>query len=499
MKAPAKVSDDNPDGSAGNAVSRRGLLAAAPVATAAAASYEPFEAYLTRSQRTDLGSGLAQVDMTDALQRAIDGPAGAASTHVALSPASVLRVLGTVYLPANVTIDLGGSLLRGNGGNTLFETGMRSAGRTRSNFSAPNETQIVFKSEVANGAIADAGIAFRLQNFCEGSALTNLRMTNVRQPLYARRCFFASFRRLVARASTPTRPAIAFRFDDAVNAIDLNGLVSEGYKTGFWFDGQKGGTLIQNCSVENGEDGMVFLDPTAALTLAGNYFENLSGAGLRFGPRSAHDNVFVSGNWFYGTKIAVEGPTVRSGTWGRNNALAAATVILGSTRSTGLTVEIPDGQGQSDLRTGLPPAYRLGAGVLVDHVRSVHAPATIAVRGRVHNGPIPHSYEGSGGRPTAGTIPFCTYSVASGNVPTLVIDTPIQHSPFEMLGYAFEITTASGVVSMAGVIAGLHAIAAGTSPKEVVVVEHEDRVRLVIRSFSASDLPLRVTGVVRHL
>lgn len=491
-------------------ISRRRLLATAPVVAplivtqasadqASGPGTKAFDSYLTSSQRADLMSGLGQIDMTDALQRAIDASGGQKPVEVMLEPSNVLRVLGTVYIPPNVTIDLGSAVIKGAGNNTLFETGMRNGGKTSSNFDAPNETQIVFKSSVSNGSLTEAGLGFRLQNFCEGSALTNIRMSGLRQGLYARRCFFASFRRLVARAHGRGGAAIAFRFDDAVNAIDLNGLVSEGYRTAFWFDGQKGGTLVQNCSAENGIDGMVFLGPTAAVTLSGNYFENLSGVALRFDRGAAHDSVSVSGNWFYGVKVAVNGATVRTGTWHRDNALNGAAIKLGTDLPPGPVVEIPDAVSAANGPVELPANYDLGAAVLVDHVQSIAGTTGVAIRGRVHNGPAPHIYSGGSGTPAPGTVPFCTYLMSAATPAMLTIHTGISHSSFEMIGYSFEIETAKGVIGLAGVIIGLKSTATVSSGKSITVTEQKGRMCLVLGPFEGDELPCVPTGIVRQL
>lgn len=365
-------------------------------------------------------------DDTDALQRTINSRGFDKSIAIKF-PAGYPTALieGTLYIPSLCTIDLNGCLLSGDGTNTMFETGYWLAGAVVSNHAQPNETAIVHASAVFNGQITNCDRGFKLFNFCESSRIVDVRFTGTNQAIYAKRCFYAAFERLLARAPLNAATYPCFHFSDAVNAIGMYKMYPNGYTTGWLIDGSKDNFYGTDCGAESCTNGVVINNSSFGMKFSSWYFENVTTA-LSFSSGGNHENIDV-GNCFFNTvTTAITGTTIVSGIFRRTNRLNGALVALSTNFSNQLLVEIPNDTTATNAVAALPAAYAIGDTATVDYVKTIYDTATglAAVKSRISGGKIPFNYAGDCGTVITGNIPFC---VSVLTAISLTIDTKINY------------------------------------------------------------------------
>lgn len=404
------------------------------------------------------GGSQSSPDNTAAFQAAIkligaQDPFLATSSgiEIMLKPGGIYKVLGTLLIPSFVNIDLNGSTIEGVASTTLFESAYwDGGGNLVSNLSTTIDTRFVVCSSVTNGQIHNAGRAFYLLNFCEGSTLKRLRMFGCNQALHARRCFYGKFEDIHSRSPQDALAYPCYNIDDSIGAVALNNVFAVSYDVGWLISGGKKDNLIaHNCGSESCPTGVRITGTTDSLQLRGWYFENNYNA-IDFSTASNHSNIVVDGCWFYGVTNAIQGATILSGEFAEHNVLNGATLNLPSNFAPNLKIGIAT-TSTADTGTGtLPANYALGDGCDVDYLQHVYNSVSgeVSVKGQVYSGPVPHAYSGTSGKLITGSIPFCTCSL-SGT--TLTIDTKINYQFTEMIGFNIIITTNTGFLTYSGI------------------------------------------------
>jgi hypothetical protein len=446
----------------------------------------------------DFGCALDSVtDDTANLQKAINSKGAGVPIRIAFPVGVTCKISGTVYLPPQCEIDLQNSIVTGIGTNTVFESGYWSGSTVVTNFGQANETQICYKSEVKNGFVTNANIAFHLFNFCEGSAIFNIRCSTVNQALYAQRCFYGSFRRIIARTpllAIGSQTLACFEFNDSINAIDMSGLFAVGYAVGHRLRGSKDNPYLFNCGAESCTTGIQVDDATSALQIIGGYFEGDTTA-INFNANGNHTNVKIDGNWFNTTTTAIAGSTVPGIEIGRNNrGLGTAAIALGTNFANQGVVSIQPDTSSNNAVAALPAGYTLGDTLVADYVKAIFDSGTglVTNKAQVHNGVIPFFYSGGGGIPKAATVPFCTLTIVAASV---TIDTNITFTNLEFINYAIQVTD-GGAISLAGrVVFGTVFPETGFATKTVTASSNGGKLRLVVSGLAAATA---CTGVVRH-
>ena len=436
-------------------------------------------------------------DDTVNLQKAINSKGSGVPIRVRFPVGVTCYIAGTVYLPPLCEIDLRNAAIRGNGSNTLFETGYWLSGVVVTNFAQANEVQVCYKTEVKNGFITNANIGFRLFNLSEGSALHNLRFSSVNQAFYAKRCFYGTFRRMLARDPLLTIAAqtlACFHFDDAVNAIDSSGLFANGYAVGHRISGGKDNAFYQNNGAEACTIGVQVDNSTSGFQVLSCYFENVTTA-LSFNANGNHTNIKIDGNWFNTTATAITGSTVLGIEIGASNrGLGTAAILLGTNFANVGTVRIVPDTTANNVAAALPFGYNLGDTLVTEYVKAIFDSVSglVTNKAQVHNGIIPFLYSGSGGTPKAGTIPFATITVTAT---VITIDTNIAFTNLEFINYAIQVTDGSAINLAGRVVFGTVFPETGFATKSVVASSNAGKLRLVISGLAAATAAI---GVVRH-
>lgn len=436
-------------------------------------------------------------DDTANLQKAINSKGSGVPVRVRFPVGVTCYIAGTVYLPPLCEIDLRNTALKGNGGNTLFETGYWLGGVVVTNFGQANEVQVCYKSEVKNGFITNANIGFRLFNLCEGSALHNLRFSGVNQAFYAKRCFYGTFRRMLARSpllALGSQTLACFQFDDAVNAIDSSGLFANGYAVGHRISGGKDNAYYQNNGAESCTIGIQVDDSTSGFQVLTCYFENVTTA-LSFNANGNHSNIKVDGNWFNTTATAITGSTILGIEIGASNrGLGTAAVLLGTNFANVGTVRIVPDTTANNAVAALPSGYTLGDTIVAEYVKAIFDSGSglVTNKAQVHNGVIPFLYSGSGGTPKAGTVPFATVAVTAT---TATIDTNITFTNLEFINYALQVTDGAAISLAGRVVFGTVFPETGFATKTVTASSNAGKLRLVVSGLVAATAAI---GVVRH-
>ncbi|WP_332878567.1 glycosyl hydrolase family 28-related protein [Massilia sp. S19_KUP03_FR1] len=409
-------------------------------------------------------------------------------------PGKTALILGTIYLPSYVKIDLRGAMLRGSGTNTIIKTGYWSGGIVIDNTALPVDTQFVVAASVENGSISNADRAFDLLNFGEGSALRKLRFIGVNQVLHARRSFYSAYSDLHARSPIVGSKYPAFHFDDQVNAQRIDSLFSVAYNTGFRFSGVKDNILATNCGVERGLVGVDVHDSTAAAQFLGWYMEDLTTA-FAFNADGKHQNIKVDGTWFYSVTNAISGGNVISGEWGANNVLSGAAINLPGNFVNRMKVAIPSDTTADNAIATIPTGYNLGDGMTIDYVKSIYNSGTglIASKARVSSGVIPFDYAGDSGAVISNQIPFST-SILTAT--TLTVNTKINYRESAFVGLQLTIQ-ASGTQQVAAIYCGGVALSLAKPAGVTVAVSNNNG----FFTFTVTGLKAATTynGVVRIL
>jgi hypothetical protein len=399
-------------------------------------------------------------DDTAAIQRAVNSIASAlpfdgnyAAVELQFPSLSKVYIAGTVYIPSFVRLNLNGSVLRGTGTNTMFETGyFDSSGNVVSNFGQANETQFVVCSRIYNGNVFQCNKAFHLFNFCEDSSVDNIRFVGVNQAVYAKRCFYGSFTKLHSRSPLDGTAFPCYYFDDEVNAVTIKSVFAISYNVGWKFSGMKG-VYASTCGAESCPTGVTVSDATAGIHFHDWYFENCYNA-IDCDGTGNHENVVVTLTRFITVTNAIQGVTIVSGEFAGSNELNGAAVNLASNFANRMQVRIPTDMTADNTTPDLPAAYLLGDANLVDYVKTLYNSVTglVSIKGRVHGGVIPHHYSGDSGTPSSNVIPFCTASL-NGGADTLTVDTKIRYLNTEFIGVQLTINDAGGAEVIAGICA----------------------------------------------
>jgi hypothetical protein len=433
-------------------------------------------------------------DDTAAWVAAIESVGGAnVANHITMPAYSTSKIDGTVYLPPHVTIDLAGGWLVGDDTNTMFETGYWSGGSVVTNHGQAAETQIVDKCRVVNGEIRNCDIAFNLYNFCEGSEVSNIRMAQVNQAIYAYRCFYGKFDNILSRAPLDDEAYPCFHFHDEVNNVQHDGLRAVGYETGHKISGAKRGLVMTNIGAEGCVDGIVIDNNTLNMAIVGGYFETLTGTAIKFNDSGNHDNVFVDWCWFdLITTAAISGTTIQSGEWGQNNRLGNGVVTLSTDFANRMKVHIPTDVTADNTSIALPAAYTLGDACNVDYIKAIYDSGSglVTNKARVFHDAMPVVYGGDVGGAVVGTVPFATLNVAST---TVTVDTTIRYRDEMMGGYSLTIT-ATGTQIITGLFVGSTSVALQSSGKTVTLSNQAGYLRIVVSGLTSASA---CTGVLR--
>lgn len=440
-----------------------------------------------------VGDGVT--DDTAAIQAAINSTGAGVPNKIVFASGKTYKINGTLFIPPLVEIDLCDAILAGNATNTMFETGYWSGGVVVSNVGQPNESQIVYKTQVKNGNITNCDRAFKLFNFCENSSIFNIRFTSVNQAIYANRCFYGSFYNLLSRSPLNAALYPCFDFYDAVNAIYCNSVFAVGYSNGWYFRGTKDNVVFQNCGAESCTIGVTVFDATSALQFTGWYFENLT-TGIVFDSGGNHSNIVVEGCWFNSVTTAISGTTILSGELRSNNAFNGAAISVGTNFSNRLKINIPTDSSANNVTPTLPVNYTVGDTNNVDYVKAIYDSSTGLVTNKVQvvANVIPVFVNNGVGNPKTGTVPGATVTLAST---TATVDTNIYYKNYEMVRYALVVTDSVSTYTLSGDVVFTATVPfTGYATKTVTASNNAGYLRLVVSGLST---PTSLSGVVRHL
>lgn len=389
--------------------------------------------------------GDGKTDDTAAINAAIlDVHAAGGGEIIFGSSPTPYYVRGPIIVPSNVTLDLNGQTLSGDGFNsgTMFTTGIVRDGRLVPNKGAAREADYVFYAAIRNGMIRKCAIAFDLHNFNVSCTIDDIATFDVLQFGVFHRCFYMSMKNCSARGpSDSARPAFHFTGDN--NLISLR-RVSATMASGFLFEGGTTSLNMVACSSEGGSgSALAFRGDCLGVVIDSGYWEAITGTVFDFSAASVCSVSFRSNYLNYCDTVLNDGGETSNatlfGTFDETNYVANIGGTSEGLRFRGrFVVTCPRNFIRFDIPYANAAPASLGtnwnAGAVARIVQETGTAgfslADVRSRSRIHHrGPIPVVREGDIGDPLPGQVDRCRINLARGAAVAATIDTAIAWRP----------------------------------------------------------------------
>lgn len=415
-------------------------------------------------------------------------------------------VQGPVYVPPGVHVDLNGQTLRGGAGD-MFQSGKFVGGVVSSNVADALNVNIVQNASIRNGRIINANRCFNLKNWNQECVIADITTRDCLAVGYYKYCFSMSLINVTARGGssvlTPTH-----HFDTQTNSVVLDRVKSV-TEWPMRFSGGANAIRIEGCEFEGGAKGVVMEGDNLAISLSGNYFEAISGAGIDVSTAGAC-SFDIRGNYFnaVGTafKHGTAGTATLAGEWAADNELVNTVpgpLPVMEVRGPRNFMTWNDSP-VDDPNPGVPVNWLIDKSTIYVRDQRWNADALSDVRAvtRYHGaGIVPMHYAGDTGDPFLGSVPFCTATYPASGTATITVDTEIVWRPNSMLGrFVFSITDdgAPPFAVFGDFFGGNVALGTGSAAgKTVTASDNGGFLRLSIGTFNNASGIRTITGTVR--
>lgn len=429
---------------------------------------------------------------------------------VVYAPADTYLLTSTIIVPSNVTLDLGNSIITGPGvgsSTDLFQSGNLVGGAIVTNIGSTPETNLCTKMSITNGTINNCGTALNLYDCVWQCEFTNLQIQNCTRAVYANRVFYARFVNIISRGSASGATTPAIYFEDA-NVTQIESVFITDRVLGFQIRGSFG-TKFLNCSSESCGTGVYISDETGPLQFDTCYFEFNTVVCVDCNSPNGKFNISFDNCLFNASLLGIRGDI-------GNLAQGASIIINETNRFLNNTTDIIMTENQPfsnnfikqqlpnitvDQLPTLPSTYTIGASTESDINMGCYSnnDSTIIARTRVHGSTIvTFDYEGSGGIPQTGAVPFCTESSSgSGSSIVAIFDTNIKYNQFSTnVVFNIQVVDFNSTYNIYGFVFGNVVKQSDSSGKTVVASNNGGNLRLSISNFVTT---FYATGIIRFV
>lgn len=415
------------------------------------------------------------------------------------------KILGTVYLPSGVVIDLNGSIVNGSGTNNMFESGKWVDGVVVSNFEDAPEASLVVDSVIENGLIQNCSSAIRVNNFIAGCRVVNIRAYHVNQLLHEKRSFYCEFRNLQAWQPLDGTLLPCFHWDGAIQANGVSRCFAGGYTIGHAIQGPNDMAAFSTCGAESCTNGVYLSGSSSGLTFRDWYFEN-NGTAIKADPTNNYEHLVIDECFFNLNYVILDGSTIRSGKFGKNNKVITDVShpgnfnMLGNAAGvSGFTIEleeITDSVNYTTPTIDTAARFFVGPNVRISRIvtltdssgvpyaRDIEFPTlpVLAITGQQF-GTVP-----------VNTVPFCETYYSAG---VLLVKTQIPYQDLAMFSYnIYVVDSTGGPYWLRGIVMGDTAFPLSTGQKTVSVVNGNGCAQLNVSTFAGK---ATYSGVVKLL
>jgi hypothetical protein len=446
---------------------------------------------------------------------------------VVIAPSDTYKIAGTVLIPSNIELDLGNSLITGNGigsATALFESAYVSGSTIVTNIGTTLNTHGVFKGSIKNARIQNCGKALNLYNCIDNCEFSNIKFTNCTYAVYADNCFYARFVNLFSRDSASGATNACFKFVNNPNVLQLESIFVTDRVLGFEIEGAAHGLKMLNCSAEQCESG-VLVSGTSPAELIGPvmfdtcYFEGINNYGINFDGEGAKWNITIENCWFLSVGIAFKTSSddaldqveIR-----RSNKFLNVVTIVDFTDNPyhgNNTLQLQ----QNDCTYTGSPASPVGVlpslpaniylnkrtNVEATQVQYDYASNDPFIKTKLHGSTlIPFEYEGGAGTVYDNIVPFCTHA-SSGSTPSnfnVVVTTAIAADPYaNMILFSFKITDNAGPRRIDGFMFGNTVYRLDALAYTVAYSNVAGKLVITIGGVANTTVSYGLMGIVRHM
>lgn len=419
-------------------------------------------------------------------------------------PYGTYLLQNTVFLPAYVTLDLGGSIIEGPGvgsATNLFESGYLSGGAVISNINVA--LTYVIRGSIRNGFIKNCGKALAMERLIDGCEIRDLQFENCTYAVWSNDSYYPRFINLFSRGAAAGATNAAFYFATYVNVNAIESVFVADRVLGMEIAVNGNCLTLYNCSAEGCTDGIKVTGNLYPIKFDTCYFEAIPGVALSFNGGGVAE---VNNCWFNtsGTGIYA-GPNLSINVDDNNYFLnTPQTVVIDNDFTITGRVQFRPVLIANNGYPINPVGATIKKRMALDYDNIIFNSATgdALIRSKVHDTTlIAFEHEGDAGVGFPNTIPFCISTFASSATSTLFIDTRIVYRDLTgIIGYNIKVGDETSVTfHMYGFVFGDVAQELGSSGKTVVASNNAGFLRLSISTFNNTTGASLINGVIRHV
>lgn len=423
---------------------------------------------------------------------------------VVAAPYGNYKILDTVYIPAYVTLDLGGSVIEGPGvgsATNLFESAYLNNGAVVSNIGVA--LKYVIRGSIRNGFIKNCGKAIAVERLIDGCEIRDLQFENCTYAVWSNDSYYPRFINLFSRGSAGGATNAAFYFATYVNVNAIESVFVTDRVLGMEIAVNGNGVTLYNCAAEGCTDGIKVTGNLSPIKLDTCYFENITAVALSFngaGTVATVDNCFfnTSATGIYvGSHVDVD---VK-----KNNTFISTTypVTCANDQLAYGKVSVKTAAIADNGYPVNPAGMTIGKKVDLDYDNIIYNGATgdTLIKTKVHsNTLIAFEHEGDSGPWPHTGVAFCQKTVPVGNPVSITVDTRIAYRTLSgIVVFRLFANDDMNGYQLYGFVFGDQVKQLDSSGKTVAVSDNGGYLRLTISSFVNTLKLANVVGIVRHV
>lgn len=458
----------------------------------------PVSNFLSKTSPLSYGAKFNGIDDdTAGINKAIKAKGPNSYCVIQFPQGATAKILGTVLIPSGVEVDLNGNLVTGSGSNVMFEGGKWVGSNVVSSFNDAPEATLTVDASVGNGIVQQCESAVRVNNWVAGCRVHNIRAVQVKQLLHEKRSFYCEFYNLQAWDPSDGTLLPCFNWDGAVQAMGVKRCFAGGYTIGHQIRGPGDVESFDTCASEGCVIGLYITgNPaggggTTGITIRNWYFENNDNA-IKADPAYTYEKIDIDNCFFNENYVILDGPSIRSGRFGRMNKIKTSVAkpgnfnMLGNQAGIGGFVieldEISDSTNRISPTIDTTNRYFVGPNVRIERVVSITdmSGTPYARNLETQNLPVLRSTGRQYGTVPVNTVPFCETFYGE---PNLLVKTQIPYQDFAMFSYNINVVDDTGSYWVRGVVMGDQVFPMSAGQKTVAIVNGGGFSQLNISTF----------------